>query len=112
MAYKKGRNKLYNQKEGGGIEDEKTDKKTLELERGKMGWNHNPCSCSICKRFFPPHKAHLLLKCYLILYIKSEGFISMTMIKKISRKVADLGGLVTSCGFFGPDVASQDTDCG
>ena len=96
MAYKKGRNKLYNQKEGGGIEDEKTDKKTLELERGKI----------------PPHKAHLLLKCYLILYIKSEGFISMTKIKKISRKVADLGGLVTSCGFFGPDVASQDTDCG
>lgn len=36
----------------------------------------------------------------------------MTKIKRISREVADLGGLVTSCGFFGPDVSSQDPDCG
>ena len=35
----------------------------------------------------------------------------MTKIKRISREVAGLGGLVTSWGFFGPDVASQDTDC-
>lgn len=56
MAYKKGREKLYNEKEGEGIEDEyqKIDKKTLELERGIMGWSLNPCSYSICKRFFFP----------------------------------------------------------
>lgn len=73
MAYKKGRKKLYNEEEGGGIEDEyqKIDKKTLELERGIMGWSHNPCSYSICKSFFFfPHKARLLPKCYLIPYRK------------------------------------------
>lgn len=36
----------------------------------------------------------------------------MTKIKRIPREVAELSGLVTSCGFFGPDVASRDTDCG
>lgn len=36
----------------------------------------------------------------------------MTKIKRISREGTDLGGLVTSCGFFGSDVANQDTDCG
>lgn len=60
MAYKEGRKKLDNEKEGGEIEDEyqKTDKKTLELERGKMGWNHNPRSYSICKRLFS-HIKHI-----------------------------------------------------
>lgn len=36
----------------------------------------------------------------------------MSKSKRISREGVDLGGLVTSCGFFGPDVANQDIDCG
>lgn len=87
-------------------------KRHLSLRGEKWDGVIIPVAIQYVKGFFSPHKAHLLPKCYLILCIKSEGFISMTKIKKISRKVADLGGLVTSCGFFGPDVASQDTGCG
>lgn len=32
----------------------------------------------------------------------------MSKIKRISREEADLGGFVSSCGFFGLDVANQD----
>lgn len=88
------------------------DKRTLELREKEWDGIIISVAIQLHKSLVSHKKGSLLPKCYLILRRKWEGFISMSKSKRISREGVDLGGLVTSCGFFGPDVANQDIDCG